>query len=96
MLNRDPRGIWISYNNAIKKKKEKFIIKDVKYIIPTSIFKENKYGALELISEYLHDHYSLSYHKIAILLNRNDRTIWTSYHNIKKKRILKGGKNAKK
>ena len=96
LLNRDPRGIWISYNNAIKKKKEKFIVKDVKYIIPISIFKENKYGALELISEYLHDNYNLNYHEIAILLNRDDRTIWTSYHNIKKKRILKGGKNAKK
>lgn len=96
LLNRDPRGIWISYNNAIKKKKERFIVKDAKYIIPISIFKENKYGALELISEYLHDNYNLSYHEIAILLNRDDRTIWTSYHNIKKKRILKGGKNAKK
>ena len=96
LLNRDPRGIWIGYNNAIKKKEERFIIKEVKYILPLSIFKENKYGALELISEYLHDNYNLSYHEIAILLNRDDRTIWTSYHNIKKKRILKGGKNAKK
>jgi len=86
LLNRDNRSIWTTYNNAIKKLSKKFIIKDSKFHIPVGIFSDRRLGALEALSEYLKDNNELSYHKIAVLLNRNDRTIWSSYNNSKKKK----------
>ena len=43
---------------------------------------------LESTVVFLKDKCKLSYHEIAVLLNRDDRTIWTSYNKAKKK----GGK----
>ncbi|MBI2005629.1 MAG: hypothetical protein HYS80_02600, partial [Candidatus Aenigmarchaeota archaeon] len=40
----------------------------------------------ENIAAYLKDTFGLTYHAIAVLLNRNDRTIWTVYQRAKKKR----------
>ncbi|HIH31115.1 TPA: hypothetical protein HA235_00245 [Candidatus Woesearchaeota archaeon] len=54
--------------------------------IPTFLFKDRKVAVLEALVEYLKDHKNLSYHEIAMLLNRNDRTIWTAYNRAKKKR----------
>ena len=63
-------------------------IKDVKssISIPSSIFKDRSLSVLEAITEYLKDKKSLTYHEIAVLLNRDDRTIWTCYQRAKKKR----------
>ena len=55
--------------------------------IPTFLFKDRKVAVLEALVEYLKDHKGLTYHEIALLLNRDDRTIWTVYHRAKKKRI---------
>ena len=38
--------------------------------------------------EYLKDKLNLTYHEIAVLLNRDDRTIWTCYNIAKKKRKI--------
>jgi DNA-directed RNA polymerase specialized sigma24 family protein len=54
--------------------------------IPTSVFKDRRVAVLESLVEYLKDIKNLSYHEIAILLNRNDRTIWTVYNRVKRKR----------
>jgi len=56
--------------------------------IPTLIFKDRSISVLEAMVEYLKDEKQLSYHEIAILLNRDDRTIWTCYSRAKKKRKL--------
>ena len=42
-------------------------------------------GSLESITKYLKEDLKLNYHKIAFILNRNDRTIWTTYKNSLKK-----------
>jgi len=86
-LNRDQTTIWITYNNALKKKKERFKVEETKYWVPISIFKERKLSILELVSEFLKENYHLSYHEIALLLKRDDRTIWTVYQRAKKKRL---------
>jgi len=57
--------------------------------IPTLIFRDRKLSVLEAMVEYLKDEKQLSYHEIAVLLNRDDRTIWTCYSRAKKKRKLK-------
>ncbi len=53
--------------------------------IPLSIFENRKISVLEAISVYLKDSSHLSFHEIAKQMNRNDRTIWTSYTRGKKK-----------
>jgi DNA-directed RNA polymerase specialized sigma24 family protein len=40
---------------------------------------------LESIVAYMKDARGLSYHEIALILNRNDRTIWTVYNRTAKK-----------
>ena len=84
LLNRDERNIWHTYDYSRKKYSDRLKISDSKYFIPISIF-QNKLGALENIVLYLKDELNLSYHMIAELLERDDRTIWTMYKRAKKK-----------
>lgn len=51
--------------------------------IPISIFSNRKLGVLEIVVKYLIENHSLTYSKIAVMLNRDDRTIWTAYKNAK-------------
>ncbi len=59
-------------------------------MIPSSIFRDRSVSVLEAIVEYLKGR-DMTYHEIAILLNRDDRTIWTVYSRTKKKRGMKNG-----
>ncbi|MFH1642990.1 MAG: hypothetical protein ABIC04_08910 [Nanoarchaeota archaeon] len=52
--------------------------------IPVDIFSSGL-GMLESISLYLHDESGLSFNLIAKLLDRNYKTIWTSYNKAQKK-----------
>lgn len=61
------------------KNKEKFIA------VPVSIFR-NKLGPLEAVVQYLREEgYKLK--EIALLLNRSNKTIWTTYDNAVKKNV---------
>jgi len=87
LLNRDDRTIWTCYNRAKKKRgKGKSKVKHSGVPIPADIFKDRELSVLEVISEYLKESKEMSYHEIAELLNRDDRTIWTCYNRAKKKR----------
>lgn len=87
LLNRDDRTIWTCYYRAKKKRKTPKKIPSSPYeLIPTNIFKDRTLSVLEVLSEYLKDAKGLTYHQIAQLLNRDDRTIWTCYYRAKKKR----------
>ena len=55
-------------------------------LIPISIFEVKELSALEAICKYLKEELELNYSKIALLLNRDSRTIWTTYNNACKKR----------
>ena len=94
LLNRDERTIWQAYDSSKKKLSNKIIIEFSKYYLPISIFVDRNYAILESIVKYLKENYNLSYHEIAILLKRNDRTIWTVYNRAKKKNSARG-ENAK-
>jgi len=63
--------------------------------IPLSVLQDRSVAVLESIVEYLKEEKNLKYSEIATLLNRDQRTIWTVYNRVKKKRNLKN-KNAKK
>ena len=54
--------------------------------IPSSIFRDRSLSVLEVLVEYLKDKHQRSFHEIAVLLNRDDRTIWTVYSRVKQKR----------
>ena len=74
LLDRDQRTIWITYNNAVKKKITLAI--SSKVTVPLEIFADRKYSALENLVSYLLDQgYKIS--EISELLNRNYKTIWT-------------------
>lgn len=85
LLNRNSRTIWTTYNNAVKKKKEKLPVKESKFFIPISVFKDRKLTALEALVAYLKDNFNLRYSEIAVLLARDERNIWTVYNRCKKK-----------
>ena len=54
--------------------------------IPISVLKDRSISVLEALVEYLKEVKNLTYHEIAELTNRDDRTIWTVYNRVKKKR----------
>lgn len=56
------------------------------YSVPIAILSDRKLSALEHIIAYLKEYHELSYKEIATLLNRDQRTIWTTYQRTKKKR----------
>lgn len=68
----------------IKKEKPKETI--TKYSIPITIFSNRTLSTLEHIITYLKEHHKMRYKEIALLLNRDQRTVWTTYQRAKKKR----------
>ena len=84
-LERTDGAIWTTYNNAKKKMGSRLKVVETKFSIPLLIIKNRKLSVLENIVKHLKEVYGLSYHEIAVMLNRNDRTIWTVYNRAKKK-----------
>ena len=55
-------------------------------LLPISIFNNKELGSLETVVKYLKEELGLRFHEIALMLNRNDRTIWATYKIACKKR----------
>ena len=91
LVGRNDRTIWTCYNRAKKKEREDFVKAEMWIDVPVEIFSDRKVAVLERLVEFLKETKGLSYHEIAILLNRNDRTVWTVYNRCKKKRAVGGG-----
>ena len=53
--------------------------------IPSFIFKDRRLAALESVVVYLKDSLGYNYAQIGRFLNRDQRTIWTTYNRAKKK-----------
>jgi predicted DNA-binding protein (UPF0251 family) len=85
LLGRDDRTIWTVYHHALHKKKQTFSGKKSELTIPLNIFKDRSLSILEHIARYLKEDHGMTYHEIAVLLNRDDRTIWTVYNRARKK-----------
>ncbi len=74
---------------ALKELKEKYSlsIDDIRnlmaekpgLVVPVSIFQNKRLSALEIICKYLKEETKLGFSRIASLLNRNPRTVWTTY-----------------
>ena len=85
LLNRNNKTIWSSYHNAVKKKAKRFAMKKARILVPLDIFSDRRLGLLESLSYYLKEKRHINFHNIGAALNRDERTIWTSYRAAKKK-----------
>ena len=54
--------------------------------IPIRILRDRSLSVLETIVEFLKEEKELSFHEIGVLLDRDERNIWTVYNRAKKKR----------
>lgn len=87
LTNRNGIALAVTYRNAKKKMPARFVVEEISpYSIPVSILQDRNVSVLENIAAYLKDTFGLNYHAIAVLLNRDDRTIWTVYQRAKKKK----------
>ncbi len=58
--------------------------------VDSFIFKDRSLSVLESLVFYLKEVKKYSYHEIAVILNRDDRTIWTVHNRAIKKRKRNG------
>ena len=93
LLNRDDRTIWGACKSATEKLNGTSFEKNSGIQIPVSIFQNRSLSILESLTEYLKEELNLRYCKIAALLNKDQRTIWTFYNRAKKKRKQYGQPN---
>tara|TARA_Y100000294_G_C8497685_1_gene313465 strand:- start:428 stop:910 length:483 start_codon:yes stop_codon:yes gene_type:complete len=59
--------------------------KPSKEIVPISIFDNDKLSTFEALVKYMKENLKLRFVVIASLLNRSDKTIWTTYNKARKK-----------
>lgn len=85
LTNRSKQGVWQAYNNSKEKYPRKFKIDGSIYDFPVSIISDKKFSVLESIVKFLREEFNLTYSKIAGLLSRDQRTIWTVYNRVQKK-----------
>jgi DNA-directed RNA polymerase specialized sigma24 family protein len=85
ILNKKTSVIWLAYNNSKKKYPKKLQHSPDTLTIPIDKLYSKKMSLLERICVYMKDHHRLNYHKIGLLLKRDERTIWTIYQRAKKR-----------
>jgi len=54
-------------------------------MLPVSIFEDRAVSVLEVVTKYLVENLGYNYHDAGVLLNRNERTLWTCHYRAKKK-----------
>ena len=87
MLGRDPRTVWATYSNAVKKSGKRFYRIEQGHLIPSSAFLDRRRSFLECLVIYLKNTLELSNKEISETLNRDPRTISTIFHRAVKKQV---------
>ncbi|MBT3463435.1 hypothetical protein HN789_05325 [archaeon] len=82
---RSPNNCAVTYKKAKKKYFPK-LNSDYIHKIPIGSFSKN-YTCFESVCLFFKE--SMNYHEIAVILNRDDRTIWTTYNRAIKKGVRK-------
>jgi hypothetical protein len=85
LIGRNQVAIGNCYRTTKLKHPSSISIKPSRFTLPCSVLKDRKLSVLENIAYYLKNTYSLTFHDIAVLLKRDDRTIWTVHHRALKK-----------
>ena len=88
LLNRSNKTIWATYHNAVKKMPSAYgtISRDI--LIPVSALSNRSFSTLESVVGFIKE-LDYSNHEVALMLHLDDRTIWTVYDRVKKKRGMK-------
>jgi DNA-directed RNA polymerase specialized sigma24 family protein len=74
-----------SLNKILVQDNETTLLREKEILIPLSIIQNN--SSLESIVLYLKDVVGLKFSEIARILNRDQRTVWVTYNNSKRKNI---------
>ncbi|MBU0756657.1 MAG: hypothetical protein KKF44_01205 [Nanoarchaeota archaeon] len=85
LFQKDRQVIWTTYQRSKKKVLQKFLIRHSSENIPLSILQQNKLSVFEIIVAYLKDELEMKNKDIALVLKKDERTIWTVYSRAKKK-----------
>ena len=85
LLNRDVRTVWQAYDFARRKLPPKFENVNARYFFPAKILANRKLSVLENIVLFLQQQYDMKLSKIALLLKRDRKTIWTIKSRAEKK-----------
>lgn len=88
LLNRSSKTIWATYHKAAKKMPSPFIETFSEIMMPVSAISNRSFSTLESVVGHIK---ALGYtnHETALMMNLDDRTIWTVYDRVKKKRGMK-------
>lgn len=85
LLNRSNKTIWATYHKALSKMPASFGDVSREILIPVSAIANRSYSTLESIVGFIKD-IDYSNHEVAEMLHLDDRTIWTVWDRVKKKR----------
>ena len=88
LLNRSNKTIWATYHKAEKKMPSSFGLISREILIPVSAISNRSFSTLESVVGFIKD-LDYSNHEVALMLHLDDRTIWTIYDRVKKKRGMK-------
>jgi len=80
LIGRNSKSVWQAYNSSKRKMSEKLNVTYSSIFIPVSILKNKNMSPLESVVFYLKKEAKFSYREIAILLKRDDSTIWVVYN----------------
>ena len=85
MLNRSSKTIWATYQKAAKKMPSSFENISRNVLIPASAISNRSFSTLESVVGFVKD-LDYSNHEVGVMMRLDDRTIWTVYDRVKKKR----------
>lgn len=88
LLSRSSKTIWATYKNASKKMPSAFGIVSKGIMIPASAFSDRSFSTLESLVGFVKE-LGYSNHEVALMLRLDDRTIWTVYDRVKRKKGMK-------
>ena len=88
LLNRSGKTIWATYSKSTKKMPSSFSDVSHDIMIPASAISNRSYSTLESVVGFVKD-LDYSNHEVAKMLHLDDRTIWTVWDRVKKKRGMK-------
>lgn len=88
LLNRDNRTIWSTYSNAVRKMPEPLSSEGEEMV--ASLIAKRSLSTLEHVVCFAKS-LGKTNHEVALLLHLDDRTIWSVYDKIKKKRAVEVG-----
>lgn len=85
VLKRSDKTVWMTYHKSKQKMPENFASVSSDINVPVSAFSNRTFTAFESLVYWLKEK-GMTNHEIAVRLHRDDRTIWSVYDRVKKKK----------